>query len=607
MRDEEGVLHNGVAVLHNITPHKRAEEALLKAKDAAEAANRAKSQFLANMSHELRTPLNAIIGYSEMLQEQAIDSGQNESIPDLQKIHSAGRHLQSLIDHILDLSKIEAGKVELFLETFDVGDVVRDVLTTVGPLVEKNGNTLQAHYPPDLGLIRADMTRLRQIMFNLLSNACKFTERGSIRLDAFRSVTDGTEWIHFRVSDTGIGMTPEQINRLFQEFTQVDASTTRKYRRDRARPGDQQALLGDDGRPDRCRECAWRRIDVQCPNSGRTHSADDEDAAPAAERAGAHDTSGSAVQNTVLVIDDDPVVHDLMARFLAKEGIRVVIASTGEEGLALARRVRPAAITLDVLMPGMDGWTVLATLKADPELSSIPVVMVTMTDDRRTGYAFGASDYLTKPIDPGRLNAALRRQLGDAGPTASVLVVDDDPAVRRLTQQVLQREGWTVLQAENGRVGLRRIAECRPALIILDLLMPDMDGFEFLDTLRRTHGSPTIPIIVLTAKDLTAADRESLNGSVSKVLDKSVCNREDLLVAVREQVKARLSSQAVGVIGHSHVQDSHRRRQRNEPGHALETSGAQRLPGDPCHGWPTRSCSGSKRGPRPDSDGHEPP
>ena len=195
----------------------------------------------------------------------------------------------------------------------------------------------------------------------------------------------------------------------------------------------------------------------------------------------------------MLVIDDDPVVHDLMARFLVKEGIRVVIASTGEEGLALARRVHPAAITLDVLMPGMDGWTVLATLKADPELSSIPVVMVTMTDDRRTGYAFGASDYLTKPIDPGRLTAALRRQLGDAGPTASVLVVDDDPAVRRLTQQVLQREGWTVLQAENGRVGLRRIAECRPALIILDLLMPDMDGFEFLDTLRRTDGSPTIP------------------------------------------------------------------------------------------------------------------
>ena len=271
LRDEEGVLHNGVAVLHNITTHKRAEEALLKAKDAAEAANRAKSQFLANMSHELRTPLNAIIGYSEMLQEQALDSGQNESIPDLQKIHSAGRHLQSLIDDILDLSKIEAGKVELFLETFDVGDVVRDVLTTIEPLVEKNGNTLQAHYPPDLGVIRADMTRLRQILFNLLSNACKFTERGSIRLDAFRSVTDGTEWIHFRVSDTGIGMTPEQINRLFQEFTQVDASTTRKY----GGTGLGLAISR------RFSEMMGGQISVEsalgggstfsCPNSGRTH------------------------------------------------------------------------------------------------------------------------------------------------------------------------------------------------------------------------------------------------------------------------------------------------------------------------------------------------
>ena len=248
LRDEEGVLHNGVAVLHNITTHKRAEEALLKAKDAAEAANRAKSQFLANMSHELRTPLNAIIGYSEMLQEQALDSGQNESIPDLQKIHSAGRHLQSLIDDILDLSKIEAGKIELFLETFDVGDVVRDVLTTIEPLVEKNGNTLQAHYPPDLGVIRADMTRLRQILFNLLSNACKFTERGSIRLDAFRSVTGGTEWIHFRVSDTGIGMTPEQIRSPVPGVHAGRRLDHAEVRRHRARPGDQQALLGDDGR-----------------------------------------------------------------------------------------------------------------------------------------------------------------------------------------------------------------------------------------------------------------------------------------------------------------------------------------------------------------------
>jgi signal transduction histidine kinase/CheY-like chemotaxis protein/Skp family chaperone for outer membrane proteins len=544
LRDEEGVLHNGVAVLHNITTHKRAEEALLKAKDAAEAANRAKSQFLANMSHELRTPLNAIIGYSEMLQEQALDSGQDESIPDLQKIHSAGRHLQSLIDHILDLSKIEAGKLELFLETFDVGDVVRDVLTTIGPLVERNGNTLQAQYD-DLGVIRADMTRLRQILFNLLSNACKFTERGSVRLDAFRQLTGGTEWIHFRVSDTGIGMTPEQSSRLFQEFTQVDASTTRKY------GGTGLGLAISK----RFSEMMGGEISVESVlGAGSTFSVcfpvglgtADEDREPAADRTGGYDASSPAVQNTVLVIDDDPVVHDLMTRFLAKDGVRVVVASAGEEGLALARRLHPAAITLDVMMPGMDGWTVLATLKADPQLSSIPVVMVTMTDDRRTGYALGASDYLTKPIDPGRLSAALRRQLGDAAPTASVLIVDDDPAVRRLTHQVLQREGWTVLEAENGRIGLGRVVERHPALIILDLLMPDMDGFEFLDQLRQTDVAPTIPIIVLTAKDLTAADRESLNGSVAKVLDKSICNREELLVAVREQVKARLFPQAVG-------------------------------------------------------------
>jgi len=248
----------------------------------------------------------------------------------------------------------------------------------------------------------------------------------------------------------------------------------------------------------------------------------------------------------VLLIDDDVRLYELLASYLEQNGFTVTCVADGPKGLAALAGGSFDAVLLDVMMPGMDGWTVLARLKADPELSSIPVVMVTMTDDRRTGYALGASEYLTKPIDPSRLTAALRRQLGDAAQTASVLVVDDDPAVRRLTDQVLHREGWTVLQAENGRVGLRRVAESRPALIILDLLMPDMDGFEFLDALRRTDGCPAIPIIVLTAKDLTPADRDSLNGSVAKVLDKSVCNREHLLGAVREQIKARLVSQAVG-------------------------------------------------------------
>ena len=545
LRDEEGVLHNGVAVLRNITTHKRAEEALLKAKDAAEAANRAKSQFLANMSHELRTPLNAIIGYSEMLQEQALDSGQNESIPDLQKIHSAGRHLQSLIDDILDLSKIEAGKVELFLETSDVVEVVSDVLTTIQPLVEKNGNRLEADYTPDLGLIRADMTKLRQILFNLLSNACKFTKHGTVRLEASRAVTGDGDWIHFRVSDTGIGMTGEQIDRLFQEFTQVDASTTRKY----GGTGLGLAISR------RFSEMMGGQIFVESAlGKGSTFTvripagldAEDKGSAAPAECAGVHDTYASSFENTVLVIDDDPVVRDLMSRFLTKEGFRVVVASTGEQGLALARTARPSAITLDVMMPGMDGWSVLAALKADSELSRIPVLMVTMTDDRRTGYALGASDYLTKPIDPGRLTAVLRKHVGDGRPPSCVLVVDDDSAMRQMARQALQRVGWTVVEAENGRVALQRVAERRPALIILDLLMPEMNGFEMIEALRQSDHTRTIPIIVLTAKDLNAVDRASLNGSVAKVLDKAACNREDLLAEVREQVKARLCSDVIG-------------------------------------------------------------
>jgi len=534
IRDEDGVVHNGVAIFRNITASKRAEEALLRAKEAAEAANRSKSQFLANMSHELRTPLNAIIGYSEILEEQASDTGHDDYIPDLQKIHSAGRHLQSLIDDILDLSKIEAGKMELDLDTFDIAEMIREVTTTVQAVVEKNGNTLEVNCASEMGFMHADMTKVRQVLFNFLSNAGKFTENGTVRLEATRVNIDGNEVVRFAVRDTGIGMTDEQIAKLFQDFTQVDASTTRKY-------GGTGLGLAISRRY--C-EMMGGHIDVDSsPGVGSTFRFElpakvvpRAETAPAATDPGAGKVDEAANGgNLVLVVDDDAVARDVMSRLLIKEGFEVVTAASGVEALQVARERQPAVITLDVIMPGMDGWEVLSLLKGSRDVADIPVVMVTMADDRHTGYLLGASDYITKPIDPARLSGVLNRHIR---PGATVVIVDDDPDARKLTGRLLRKAGWKVIEANNGRIALQRVAEHSPDLLIVDLMMPEMDGFDLIDALRRDPATQSTPIVVVTAKEITDEDRQRLNGSVGQVLQKAGHRREELLAAVRKQVRA---------------------------------------------------------------------
>jgi PAS domain S-box-containing protein len=534
IRDDDGVIHNGVAIFRNITASKRAEEALLRAKEAAEAANRSKSQFLANMSHELRTPLNAIIGYSEILEEQATDLGQEDYIPDLQKIHSAGRHLQSLIDDILDLSKIEAGKMELDLDTFDVAEMIREVTTTVQAVVEKNGNRLEVNTPSEMGFMHADMTKVRQVLFNFLSNAGKFTENGTVRLEATRVNVDNREMVRFAVRDTGIGMTDEQIAKLFQDFTQVDASTTRKY-------GGTGLGLAISRRY--C-EMMGGHIDVDsAPGVGSTFRfelpakvvARPEGDAVRRDLLTGESPETDEPSKLVLVVDDDPVARDVMSRLLVKEGFEVVTASSGVEALQIARERHPSVITLDVMMPGMDGWAVLSALKGSRDVADIPVVMVTMADDRHTGYVLGASDYLTKPIDPARLSSVLNRHIH---PGATVVIVDDDPDARRLTGRLLKKAGWKVVEANDGRVALQRVAEHHPDLIILDLMMPEMDGFDLIDALRRDADTHSTPIVVVTAKEITEEDRQRLNGSVGQVLQKAGHRRDELLAAVRKQVRA---------------------------------------------------------------------
>ncbi len=509
---------------------------LKKEKERAISSNQAKSTFLANMSHELRTPLNAIIGYSEMLHEDAEASGSTHLLPDLAKIRVAGKHLLDLINAVLDLSKIEAGKMDLYLETFSISELASEVIGIIQPSAETNSNVIKLECDPEIGSMRADITKIRQSLLNLLNNACKFTSEGTVTLGVKREKVADSDWVIFAVTDTGVGLSEDQTARLFAPFTQADSSTTRKFggtglglaisRRFCQMMGGDIAVESQAGKGSTFTmrvpaSVGGEMMPASVPNEVET------------------DAAGVEPQGVVLVIDDDPSVEELLRRTLVKHGFRVESARSGEEGLRMARKIRPDAITLDVMMPGMDGWSVLSALQTDSELADIPVVMLTIVDNKNLGYALGASDYLSKPIDRERLLTVLQRYRR-SNSTNEALIVEDDAVSRDILRRGLEGDGWKVDEAENGKVALKKLEKHVPGVILLDLMMPEMDGFEFVSRMQKNSRWKLIPIVVVTAKDLTAAERIQLNGQVSKVLQKGKYKKDELLEEVSRLVVTRI-------------------------------------------------------------------
>ncbi|MCK6452116.1 MAG: response regulator [Alphaproteobacteria bacterium] len=518
------------------------------ARDAAEDANRVKSQFLANMSHELRTPLNAIIGYAEILQEEAADRGLDDLQPDLKKIETAGKHLLGLINDILDLSKIEAGKMSLFLEDVDLPALVGEVAAMVRPMLDQKGNRLVIDCPGDIGRIHSDLTKVKQNLLNLLSNAAKFTEKGTVALKVSTTVHDGQKAVALAVSDTGIGMNDDQLGRLFQAFGQADSSTTKKYggtglglaitKRFCQMLGGDVAVSSTPGKGSTFTLILPVRSAMPAPPTAAPAAA-----AAATMPAAATARSAAGVGITVLAVDDDQAVHDLIGQTLSRQGYRVLHARNGREALELARRERPAVITLDVLMPQVDGWSVLSALKADPELHDIPVILATILDDRSLGLSLGATDFMTKPIDRARLSALVARYGGGTRP-GTVLVVDDDPTARDMARKVLERMELDVAEAGNGTEALAWLERNPPpAIILLDLMMPGMDGFTFLDEMARREAWRDLPVVVVTAKELTPQERETLIRRTRQVIAKGASTLTELAAAVgaatgREKIAA---------------------------------------------------------------------
>ena len=507
----------------------------LKASNARlEEANRHKSVFLANMSHELRTPLNAIIGFSELMtdaREGQFDEATRKRF--LDQVLRSGRHLLGLINDILDLSKVEAGQMELRLQMVSVAEAADQVTKTVEPLLAKKNIHLQSN-AAEAGLVLADAGKLKQMLLNLVSNAIKFTpEGGTVSIRANRT----EDAVEISVADTGIGIAESDQTQIFQEFHQVDA-----------RPGRQHEGTGL-GLALTKRFALLHGGDVRVQsriNKGSVFTLRLPVRPPAPERLSQAEAAvamnGQDSGPMVLVVEDDIAAAELLTRQLTSAGYRTDVARTGTEALSKARELQPAAITLDIILPELDGWEVITQLKSDEATSAIPIVVVSVVDNPELGIALGAIDYFVKPVDSKELVRRLsqfdfKRSLGQD--EVCVLVVDDEPANRLWLANALEPAGFTVLVAAGGHEAIELARSHKPDLVLLDLMMPEVSGFDVIEALRSDAATQETPIMVLAATNLTEADKHHLNGRVSDILSRGSLGGSDLISQLKRVVANR--------------------------------------------------------------------
>lgn len=506
---------------------------LNEAKKESEVANKAKSQFIANTSHELRTPLNAIIGYCELMAEEMQDVGHQHYLDDLSKIASSAKHLLTLINDILDLSKLEAGKIDVFLEDVDIPVMIKDLEAIILPLMNKNHNTFSYKIAPKVHIMHTDLVKIRQSILNLVSNAAKFTQQGTISLAVEDVVSNGKPFIQFSVHDTGIGLNPEQLGTLFKAFSQAEVSTTRRF------GGTGLGLYLTKS------FCEILGGDISIESEYGKGSAFTM-ILPLVSSMGTEKTSVVTLHDlnesiksrakTVLIVDDDPKIHAIMQQSLEQAGIQVLHAFHGEECLDLAKKYQPDLITLDVIMPMMDGWSTLSALKSDAKLLNIPVILVSMLLEKDLGFALGAVDYVNKPIEPKLLMEKIEHILPH-NEISTVLIVDDETNSRNILKRAVKKTGWHVLEAKNGKEALEVISSNAPSVILLDLMMPEMDGFEVIQELQKNEQWAQIPVLIITAKDLTQEERDFLMHSSKVVLQKNSYGPKLLIATITDQIK----------------------------------------------------------------------